>query len=166
MTRPNFSQFRTGTAITLPADKQVSYSELKQVGLQDFYIRVIHELAVQGKLERPQISDWIRRLSSHDRLAEQAVRAELEAHRSASVGLARLDLKQVTKRARTERVFLLVSRGDHKQAVKAAQGYGLHPLPVAASSLRPGQSSDAHTVRVAESIASKLITSGHWKTSD
>ncbi len=108
------------------------------MGLQDFYIRVIHELAIQGKLERPQISDWIRRLSSHDRLAEQAVRAELERHRSASVGLARPDSKLVTKRARIERVFLLVSRGDHKQAVKAAQGYGLHPIPVVASSLRPG----------------------------
>ncbi len=138
MTHPSFSQFRIGTAIALPADKQVSYSELKQAGLQDFYIRVIHELAIQGKLERPQISDWIRRLSSHDRLAEQAVRAELERHRSASVGLARSDSKLVTKRARIERVFLLVSRGDHKQAVKAAQGYGLHPIPVVASSLRPG----------------------------
>lgn len=165
-TTPTFSQFRTGIAIPLPADKQVSYAELKQVGLQDYYIRIIHELASQGKLERPQVDHWLRQLSVHDRFAEQAVRAELEGHRSASVGLTRSAPQQAPKRTRTEAVYLLMSRGDHKQAVKTAQSYGLHPLPVPLNSLLPGQSPDAHTVRAAESVASKLITSGHWKTAD
>lgn len=166
MTAPNFSQFRTGTPISLPADERVSYAELKSAGLQDFYIRIVHDLAVQGKLERAQVSDWIRRLSLSERSAGQAVRTELEAHRAASVGLISRSASPTTKRAQAERVVLLVSRGDHKQAVKTARGYGLHPLPVPESALRPGQSAEAHTVRAAESVASKLITSGHWKTSD
>jgi hypothetical protein len=165
-TTPTFSQFRTGMVIPLPADKQMSYAELKQVGLQDYYIRIIHELASQGKLARPQVDHWLRQLSARDRFAEQAVRAELEGHRSASVGLTRSAPQQSPKRTRTEPVHLLMSRGNHKQAVKTAQSYGLHPLPVPPNSLLPGQSPDAHTVRAAESVASKLITSGHWKTAD
>jgi hypothetical protein len=165
-TPPTFSQFRTGTAVSLPADKQVSYAELKQAGLQDYYIRVIHELATQGKLERPRVDHWLRQLSAHDRFDEQAVRAELEGQRSAPVGLTRSAPRQAPKRARTEPVHLLMSRGDHKQAVKKAQSYGLRPLPVPPNNLRPGQSPDAHTVQAPESVASKLITSGHWKTAD
>ena len=178
MTTPNYSNFRAGTSVALPDGKPLTYAELKQTELQDYYLRVIHEQAAQGKLTRPQLDSWLKRLSSKDRSGAPAVRAELELLRSAALGSvspsastsspSRTSLSKptATKRARTEQVVSLVSRGDHKRALSTAQGYGLLPTPVPEQTLKPGQSPDAHTVRAVESVASKLIVTGDWKTSD
>ena len=172
MTPVSFVQFRTGTPVSLPEGKELTYAEFKPTKLQDFYLRIIHELAVQDKLTRGQVDDWLKRLASKDAASGRAVRRELEAKRSASVGQASPAAKRSTpatpakRRSRPEKVLLLTSRGDHKRAVIVAREYGLHPLPVPSQNLRPGQSPDAHTVRAVEEIASKLITTGNWKSSD
>lgn len=175
MTIVSFVQFRTGTPVPLPEGKKLTYAEFKPTNLQDFYLRIIHDLAVQDKLTRAQVDDWLKRLVAKDAASGRAVRGELEAKRAASVGQVSpstasvktdKSVKSVTRRARSEKILLLTSRGDHKRAVIVAREYGLHPLPVPPQSLRPGQSSDAHTVRAVEAVASKLITTGNWKTTD
>ncbi len=167
-TSPNFSQFRAGTPVVLPSGERVFYRDLHGCGLQEFYIRIIHELARRAEVTKQQVNDWRTRAGSQDRRVAQAVRAELEARRPlpATPGeeVARPVSKGGEKRAKAEKVFSLVSRGDHKQAVKLARSYGLSPTTVPEVALRPGQSAQAHTVRAPESVASKLITSGQWKT--
>jgi hypothetical protein len=169
-TSPNFSQFRSGTPVVLPSGERVWYRELQGCGLQEFYIRIIHELARRAEVTKQQVNDWRTRAGSQDRRVAQAVRAELEARRPLPAAPVQEAARQVgVKKARqgrtkAEKVFSLVSRGDHKQAVKLAQGYALSPTPVPETALRPGQSAEAHTVRAPESVASKLITSGQWKT--
>lgn len=174
MTSPNFSQFRSGTPVILPSGERVSYKDLQGSGLQEYYIRIIHELARGAEVTKQQVNDWRTRAGSQDRRVAQAVRAELEARRPLPATpvqevAERTVVKTGIKKARrgqtkAEKVFSLVSRGDHKQAVKLARGYGLTPVAVSEAALRPGQSADAHTVRAPESVASKLITSGQWKT--
>lgn len=164
----SFSQFRTGTPLPLASGGQISYSELKKSGLQDFYIRIVHDLAGSGKLTREQVSGLTSRAASSDRRKQQEARSELEAMRPAPALVAppppaRPSGTRAAPR-RAERVFVLVSSGDHKQAVRLAEAYGLRPVRVPEASLRPGQSPDAHTVRATEAVASKLITSGGWKT--
>ncbi len=168
-------QFRMGAAVKLADEKQFTYAEFRKVGLQDFYLRIAHDLAIQGKLSRPQVDDWLRRLSSKDAAAGRSVRSDLEAARTASLGqvpaakthtAAKSSSAPVKRRERPEKVIELTSRGDHKRAVIVAREYGLHPLPVPPQALKPGQSSDAHTVRAVEAVASKLITTGNWKSSD
>lgn len=164
----SFSQFRTGTPLPLASGGQVSYTELKKSGLQDFYIRIVHDLAGRGKLTREQVSSIAARAASPDRRKQQEVRNELEALRPVPALVAppppaRPPGARAAPR-KTERVFELVSSGDHKQAVRLAEAYGLRPMQVPEASLRPGQSPDAHTVRATEAVASKLITSGGWKT--
>lgn len=167
---PNFSQFRSGTPVVLPSGERVWYRDLQGCGLQDFYIRIIHELARGAVVTKEQVNDWRARAGSRDRRVAQAVRAELEARRPlATVPPQAASERPVVKKARrgqakAEKVFSLVSRGDHKQAVRLAQSYGLIPAPVPEGALRPGQSAEAHTVRAPENVASKLITSGQWKT--
>lgn len=183
MTTPSFTLFRSGTPISLTEGKQLNYAELKKTGLPDFYLRIIHEQAVQGKLTRAQLEGWIKRLSAKDRSGAGAVEAELEALRAAAVGVGSpsADLPSTgrpstsrsgtstpapNKRARPERVISLVSRGDHKRALTTARDYGLHPMPVPQPALKPGQSPDAHTVQAVEGVASKLIVTGNWKTAE
>lgn len=167
MANLNFSQFRSGTPLELLSGGRVSYAELKQSGLQEHYLRIVHDLADRGKLTREQIDALKTRSASRDRREQQAVRTELEALRTPP---ARAVTPPPPKpnarvgRTKAEKVFELVSSGDHKQALKLAQSYGLHPVRVPAQALRPGQSSEAHTVRALEAVASKLITSGWWKT--
>ena len=165
---PSFSQFRSGKPVVLPSGERVFYRELQGCGLQEFYIRIIHELARRAEVTKQQINDWRTRAGSQDRQAAQAVRAELEARRPLPAGpvqeVAQPISKGGQKRAKAEKVFSLVSRGDHKQAVKLARSCGLSPAPVPEAALRPGQSAEAHTVRAPEKVASKLITSGQWKT--
>lgn len=136
--------------------------------MPEFYIRIIHELARRAEVTKQQVDDWRTRAGSQDRRVAQAVRAELEARRplpaTPTQEVAQPVSKGGQKRAKAEKVFSLVSRGDHKQAVKLARGYGLSPTAVPEAALRPGQSADAHTVRAPERVASKLITSGQWKT--
>ena len=168
MAKVSFSQFRTGTPLPLAAGGQVSYTELKKSGLPDFYIRIVHELALGGKLTREQVSSIVSRAASPDRRKQQEARNELEALRPAPALVAPppparpSGARPAPKRA--EKGFELVSSGDHKQAVRLAEAYGLRPVQVPERSLRPGQSPDAHTVRALEAVASKLITSGSWKT--
>lgn len=169
---PNFSQFRSGTPVVLPSGERVLYRDLQGSGLQDFYIRIIHELVRTGEVTKQQVNDWRTRAGSKDRRVAQAVRAELEARRPPPTAPAPVQApspRTGVKKARggrteTEKLFSLVSSGDHKQAVKLAQSYGLTPTLIPETALRPGQSADAHTVRAPESAASKLITSGQWKT--
>lgn len=165
---PNFSQFRSGTPVVLPSGERVWYRELQGCGLPEFYIRIIHELARRAEVTKQQVDDWRTRAGSQDRRVAQAVRAELEARRplpaTPTQEVAQPVSKGGQKRAKAEKVFSLVSRGDHKQAVKLARSYGLSPTAVPEAALRPGQSADAHIVRAPERVASKLITSGQWKT--
>ena len=163
----NFSQFRSGTPLNLATGGQVSYAELKTSGLQEHYLRIVHDLAGRGKLSREQIDTFIAQATSSDRRKQQAVRAELEALRTPPAKVVTpLPPKPNARpaRTRTEKVFELVSSGDHKQALKLAQSYGLSPVRIPQKALRPGQSPEAHTVRATEAVASKLITSGLWKT--
>ena len=69
-------------------------------------------------------------------------------------------------RSRAERVVTLLSRGDHRQAVRDARAMKLTPVQVPAYTLKPGQSPEAHTVQAPERLAAKLITSGNWKSVD
>ena len=162
----NFSQFRLGTPLELSSGGRVSYTELRQSGLQEHYLRIVHDLASRGKLTRQQIDAVIAQAASSDRRKQQAVRAELEALRPQPARTPTPPPPKPGARRSTkpEKVFELVSSGDHKQALKLAQSYGLRPNRVPEKSLRPGQSPDAHTVRATEAVASKLITSGWWKT--
>ena len=166
LSSPNFSQFRSGTPLTLADGGQVAYTDLRQSGLQEHYVRIVHELAGRGKLTREQIESFVTRSASSDRRKQQAVRSELEALRTPPARTPTPPPPKPGARRSTkpEKVFELVSSGDHKQAVKLAQSYGLRPVQIPASALRPGQSSDAHTVRATSAVASKLITSGGWKT--
>lgn len=164
MATPNFSQFRSGTPIILSSGEAVSYSELREGGLQEFYVRIVHQLAFQGEVTRSQVDDWLRRAAAKDRHTARAVRAELEALQSTPVAAQTTLAEPVRKRKQLEKTFTLVSRGDHKQALRTAESYGLKPTPVPTAALRPGQSADAHTVRASSGIASKLITTGQWKT--
>ncbi len=167
---PSFSQFRSSTPLNLATGGQVSYAELKQSGLQEHYLRIVHDLASRGKLSREQLDSVIERAASSDRRKQQAVRAELEALRSQPAKVAAPPPPKPTVRSgqngrrEAEKMFELLSSGDHKQAVKLAQSYGLHPIRVPEKALRPGQSPEAHTARAVSAIASKLITSGWWKT--
>ena len=166
-TSPNFSQFRSGTPLNPAGGGQVFYAELKKSGLQEHYLRIVHDLVGRGKLSREQLDAVIERAASSDRRKQQAVRAELEALRPPPAKVATPPPPKPNARAgrtKTEKVFGLVSSGDHKQAVKLAQSYGLHPVRVPEQELRPGQSPEAHMVRATEAVASKLITSGQWKT--
>ncbi len=169
-TRPNFSQFRSGTPLNLSEGGQVSYAELKKSGLQEHYLRIVHDLAGRDKLTRAQIGSLTARAASSNRREQQAVRAELEALRTPPAKVATPPPPKPNARTghsgrrKTEKVFELVSSGDHKQAVKLAQSYGLHPVQILEQALRPGQSPEAHTVRALGAVASKLITSGWWKT--
>ena len=164
MATPNFSQFRSGTPVTLPSGKAVSYSELRGAGLQEFYIRIVHQLALKGEMTRSQVDDWLRRAAAKDRHTARAVRAELEARQPTPIAVPSTGAEPVRKQKQNERTFTLVSSGDHKQAIRTAERYGLRPAPVPTAALRPGQSPDAHTVRATSGIASKLITTGQWKT--
>lgn len=75
----------------------------------------------------------------------RAVRTELEGLQPESALSARASIEDTRRgTVKAEKVFALVSRVDHKQALKAAKGYGLSPVPVAPTALRPGQSPDAH----------------------
>ncbi len=167
---PNFSQFRLGTPLNLPSGGQVSYTELKESGLQEHYLRIVHDLAGRDKLSREQISSFITRAASSDRREQQAVRNELESLRTPPAKVVTLPPPKPTTRGgqnsrrKAEKMFELVSSGDHKQAVKLAQSYGLRPVSVPEQALRPGQSPEAHRVRALGAVASKLITSGLWKT--
>ena len=69
-----------------------------------------------------------------------------------------------TRRGRAEKLLTLVSKGNHKEAVKAAKMYDLSPTQVAETALRPGQSAEAHVVKAPTKVASKLITTGYWAT--
>lgn len=167
MAKLNFSQFRSGAPLELLSGGRVFYAELKQSGLQEHYLRIVHDLVDRGKLTRKQIDAFIAQAASSDRRKQQAVRAELEALRTPPAKVVAPPPPKPnarTGRTKTERVFELVSSGDHKQALKLAQSYGLRPIQIPTSALRPGQSPDAHTVRALEAVASKLITSGQWKT--
>ena len=164
MAAPNFSQFRSGTPVTLTSGETILYGELHKAGLQEFYIRIVHQLALRGVVTRSQVNDWLRRAASKDRHTARAVRAELEALQPTPVAAPSTPAEPVRKRQQREKTFTLVSSGDHKQALKTAQSYGLRPTPVPTAALRPGQSPDAHTVRAQSGVASKLITTGQWKT--
>ena len=163
---PNFSQFRSGTPLLLLGGGQVAYTELSKSGLADHYLRIVHDLAGHGKLTREQIESLVTRSASSDRRKQQAVKAELEALRPSPTRTSTPPPPKPGARrsAKPEKVFELVSSGDHKQALKLAQSYGLRPIRVPEKSLRPGQSADAHTVRATSAVAGKLITSGWWKT--
>ncbi|CAA9227890.1 MAG: hypothetical protein AVDCRST_MAG93-757 [uncultured Chloroflexia bacterium] len=150
--------------MTLPSGEAVSYSELRGAGLQEFYIRIVHQSALRGKVTRSQVDDWLGRAASRDRHTARAVRAELEALQPTPVAAPSPPAEPVRKRQQREKTFTLVSSGDHKQAIRTAERYGLRPTPVPTAALRPGQSPDAHTVRAQSGVASKLITTGQWKT--
>lgn len=166
MATPNFSQFRSGTPVTLPSGETVSYGELRDAGLQEYYVRIIHELAIRGEVTRHQVDSWLKRAVSKDRHTARMVRAELEALHPTPTPAPTTSAEPIRKRQQSEKIFTLVSRGDHKQALRVAERYGLRPTPVAPPKLRPGQSPDAHTVRATSGIASKLIITGQWKTED
>ncbi len=150
--------------LTLPSGEAVLYSELREAELQEFYIRIVHELANRGEVTRSQVDDWLKRAASRDRHIARAVRAELEALQPTPVAAPTTSVESVRNRQPKEKTFTLVSSGDHKQALKTAKSYGLKPTPVPTAALRPGQSPDAHTLRAQSGIASKLITTGQWKT--
>lgn len=150
--------------INLTADEQLSYRELREAGLQEYYIRVIHELAARKKITRRQVDDWLKRAASQDRHIARAARSEIESLKAKPTAPDTAGAAPIAKRPKTEKMVTLVSRGDHKQAVRTARSFGLQPIPVALAALRPGQSPDAHTVQATTSVASRLITTGQWKT--
>lgn len=71
---PIFSQFHSGTPVTLPSGEAVLYGELREAGLQEFYIRIVHQSALQGEVTRSQVDDWLRRAASKDRHTGRATR--------------------------------------------------------------------------------------------
>ena len=164
-TTPNFSRFRLGTPVTLPSGKTVTYQELSATGLPDHYIRRLFKGAVQGKVTRQQVDDWLKRAGSSDRRTVQKVKSELEALEPPLPAPPKTAPKGVRRRKPSEKLITLVSKGNHKQAVKVAESYGLTPVRIAEANLRPGQSAEAHTVQATSLIAGKLITTGSWATS-
>ena len=161
----NFSRFRSGTPVTLPSGATVTYQELRATGLPDHYSRRLFKAAVQGKVTRAQVDDWLKRAATDDRRALQKVKAELEALEPPPPAPPKTAPKGVRRRKPSEKLVTLVSKGNHKQAVKVAESYGLTPVRIAPADLRPGQSEEAHTVRAVSFIAGKLITTGNWATS-
>ena len=176
MNVPSFSRFRSDTPAPFPSGEKVSYSEIQKSGLQEHYIRIIHKLIAQGEVTKAQVDGWLRRAASGDRAEGRKVRDELEATQPAPVAAAtstsggtgaatpRGGGATGTRRGRAEKLLTLVSKGNHKEAVKTAKTYDLSPTKVAQTALRPGQSAEAHTVRAPTKVASKLITTGYWAT--
>ena len=162
----------------------MSYNEVQKSGLQEHYIRIIHKLITKGEVNKAQVDRWLKRAASQDRAESRKVRDELEATQPAPVassapssassastsGGARTARTAVrgtftgAKRGRAEKLLTLVSKGNHKEAVKAARTYDLSPTQVSQAALRPGQSAEAHTVKAPTKVASKLITTGYWAT--
>ena len=182
MTASSFSRFRSGTPAKFASGEQISYSELYKSGLQEHYLRIIYKLVTEDKVSKAQVQRWLERAASKDRAEGRKVRVELEATQPASVaaptstssstalraGSGRSGNAQsasaTKKRGRSEKLLTLVSKGNHKEALKAAKSYDLSPTQVAQAALRPGQSAEAHTVQAPTSVASKLITTGYWAT--
>ena len=183
MNVPSFSRFRSGTPAPFPSGESVSYNEVQKSGLQEHYIRIIHKLVTKGEVDKAQVNRWLKRAASEDRAESRKVRDELEATQpapaapssasstSAAFGSARTTRATTrgstftgAKRGRAEKLLTLVSKGNHKEAVKAAQTYQLSPTQVSQTALRPGQSAEAHTVKAPTKVASKLITTGYWAT--
>ena len=181
MTAPSFSRFRSGTPAKFASGEQISYSELHKSGLQEHYLRIIYKLVTEDKVSKAQVQRWLERAASKDRTDSRKVRTELEATQPASVAAPTSTPSKATatgssrsgssrsapatkKRGRSEKLLTLVSKGNHKEALKAAKNYDLSPTQVAQAALRPGQSAEAHTVQAPTSVASKLITTGYWAT--
>ena len=183
MNVPSFSRFRSGTPAPFSSGESVSYSELQKSGLQEHYIRILHKLITKGEVTKAQVDRWLQRAASKDRTEGRRVRDELEATQpapavpaassaaSSSAGGTRVARTAArgsgatgTRRGRAEKLLTLVSKGNHKEAVKAARTYDLSPTQVAQTALRPGQSAEAHTVKAPTKVASKLITTGYWAT--
>ena len=169
MNVPSFSRFRSGTPAPFESGGQVTYSELQKSGLQEHYIRIIHKLITKGEVNKKQVTKWLGQAASKDRAVGRKVRDELEATQPAALttpspfksGAAKA---APSKRRGAEKLLTLVSKGNHKEALKAAQSYDLSPAPVAETALRPGQSAEAHIVKAPTNVASKLITTGYWAT--
>lgn len=167
MAFPSFTQFRRGTPLELAGGVRLTYDELTKLGLQDFYIRIIHEGLNRGDVPPSQLQSWLRALRSNDRALKRAVQAEIGALRVVPVaGVTSAGQGPARTRSRAERVVTLLSRGDHRQAVRDALAMRLTPVQVPAHTLRPGQAPEAHTVQAPERLAAKLITSGNWKSAD
>ncbi len=181
MNMPSFSRFRSGTALSYPSGQSVTYSEMEKSGLQEHYIRILHKLISKGEVDKAQVNTWLSRAASKDRAEGRKVRDELEATQPAPAiptpaakapgtlrsGQNRSGARSTatgTKRGRAEKLLTLVSKGNHKEAVKAARTYDLSPTQVAEAALRPGQSTEAHVVKAPTKVASKLITTGYWAT--
>lgn len=178
MAQPGFSQFRAGAPLTLEGGGELRYEALKASTLQDHYIRILHTLASEQALNLAEIQSYLKRAASKEPGVAYAVRQEIEARRphkpelvgvaaaSRSAGTAssaRRRTAEANKAARVKR-FKLVSSGNHKEALRLAQGYSLTPQPIPTAMLRPGQSPEAHTLEADERTASKLITTGYWKS--
>ena len=148
----------------------MSYSELRKSNLQEHYLRIIYKLITEGEVKKAQVQRWLERAASEDRADVRKVRAELEATQPAPAATPEISKPKTTstentkKRGRSEKLLTLVSKGNHKEALKAAQSYDLSPTQVAQTALRPGQSAEAHTVKAPSKVASKLITTGYWAT--
>jgi hypothetical protein len=167
MSFPSFMQFRRGTPLELSSGMKVSYDALIKLGLQDFYVRILHDLASKDELTDKQLEKWLNALRSSNRDAQRAVKAELDARRVVPELKSEPSVAAPRRtRTRTEKVVRLMSRGDHRRAVREALGMKLTPVQVPAHTLKPGQSPEAHTVQAPESLARKLITSGDWKSVD
>ena len=164
MTAPNFSKFRLGTPVTLPSGDTVSYRELHDAGLPEHYIRRLYKAAARAKVTRDQVDDWLKRAVSQDRRMVQKVKSELEALEPPPPAPAKTAPVGVRRRKPSEKLVTLVSKGNHKQAVKVAESYGLTPVRINPTNLRPGQSAEAHTVQAVSPVAGKLITTGSWAT--
>ena len=107
MATSNFSQFRSGTPLTLPSGEAVRYSELREAELQEFYIRIVHELANRGEATRSQVDDWLKRAVSKDRHIARAVRAELESLQPTPVAAPTTSVESVRNRQPKERCRIL-----------------------------------------------------------
>lgn len=168
MATPNFSKFRLGDPLALEEGGHITYEKLESAGLQDYYIRIIYSQISKGKLDKTQLDDWLSRARSGDKVAGRVLRAELEnLQPKAPVPVKNKPVKAATKkRVSREKMFTLHSKSNHKQAIKLAEEYHLTPVPLPKSALRPGQSEEAHSVQANSQIASKLITSGNWSTTD
>ena len=182
MNVPSFSRFRSGTPAPFPSGESVSYNEVQKSGLQEHYIRIIHRLVTKGEVDKAQVDRWLKRAASQDRAEGRKVRDELEATQPVPIASAAPSSASSTstsgstarttargaftgaKRGRAEKLLTLVSKGNHKEAVKAARTYDLSPTQVSQAALRPGQSAEAHTVKAPTKVASKLITTGYWAT--
>ncbi len=163
MNVPSFSRFRSGTPAPFASGEQVTYSELQKSGLQEHYIRIIHKLISKGEVTKKQVNQWLGQAASKDRAVGRKVRDELEATQPAPAtpstpspfksGAAKA-APSAKKRNRAEKLLTLVSKGNHKEAVKAAQTYDLAPTQVSQTALRPGQSAEAHVVKAPTKVAS------------